>query len=101
MAQKTITMKAWIKLTRKDTSPNNRATNGPSPGGVAAELGITRQAVHQAIERGDLDAWRIVDDSTGRLRAIVIPYEAVLRYKEIRAIQGRRNGVQLHLLHGA
>jgi hypothetical protein len=33
--------------------------NGYSPGGAAAELGVTRAAVHRAIERGYLDAMRM------------------------------------------
>lgn len=32
---------------------------GMSPGGVASRLGITRQAVHLAMNRGDLDSYRM------------------------------------------
>jgi hypothetical protein len=99
MAMKTITLKDWMKLAKRDTPDNYRA-NGPSPGGVASELGLTRQAVHKAIERGDLDAWRVVDDSTGKLRAIIITGKSLERWKQLRAIQNRRKGVQLDMLHG-
>ncbi len=96
--QKTITLKDWLRKTRRETDdPSASKVQGPSPGGVAVELGITRQSVHQAIDRGDLDAWRVVDDSTGKLRAIIITAASLKRYKDLREIQGRRKGVQLSL----
>jgi hypothetical protein len=38
---------------------------GPSPGGAAAELGVSRQAVHRAIDRGTLDAWYVATPGEG------------------------------------
>lgn len=54
-----------------------------SPGPVAAELGITREGVYKLLERGRLDAIRLVSDR-GSLLALVIPDEAVERYRETR-----------------
>jgi hypothetical protein len=57
--------------------------NGPSPGGAAAELGMSRQSVHRAISRGTLDAWyvavgvrRVFDDFY-----IFVTAESIERYK--------------------
>jgi hypothetical protein len=46
---------------------------GHSPGKAAHLLGVSRQAVHQAIDRGTLDAFYVHDDNGGRLAWIVIP----------------------------
>ena len=92
MSAKVITFKAWMRLARKD-SPT---ANGPSPGGACVELGLTRQAIHKAIKRGDLDAWRIVDDASGRLRAIIIPQASLERYRALRALQNRPQARTLH-----
>jgi len=85
MAQIEMTMAEWAKRTRP-TRADHLRFNGYSPGHVAAELGITRQAVHQAIDRGDLDAVRIVGKD-GRLRAIVISQESINAFAALRAIR--------------
>jgi hypothetical protein len=54
--------------------------DGLSPGGVAAKLGISRQAVHDAINRGSMRAIRI-DDSQGNLLAIIIPQPEYQNYR--------------------
>lgn len=60
---------AWAKL------------NGASPGGVAAELGISRQAVHKAVHRGDLDAVIVRDDRTDELVLFMIPEPSLEAFK--------------------
>ena len=56
-----------------------------SPGPVAADLGVTREAVYDLIRRGRLDAIRFVSDGRrGRLLAILIPSGSVARYKATR-----------------
>lgn len=57
--------------------------NGWSPGYVAARLGITRQAVHNAITRGRLNAYRISESGSpgSPLRSIIIPEESVRAYE--------------------
>lgn len=59
---------------------------GPSPGGAAAELGISRQAVHLAIKRGDLDAMGCFRD--GRLMFYNVGLASLRRYKA--HLQARR-----------
>jgi hypothetical protein len=60
---------------------------GPSPGGAAGELGISRQSVHAAITRGSLDAW-YVDVGVPGVKDfyIFVTEESIERYKS----SGRR-----------
>jgi len=48
----------WQKMLEKAGAPR-ADLEGLSPGAAAAELGITRQAVHNAIARGRLEAIEI------------------------------------------
>jgi hypothetical protein len=61
---------------------------GVSPGGAAAELSISRQAVHRAIDRGTLDAWYVSE--TGEEHDsrcyVYVTDESIKRYKS----SGRR-----------
>ena len=57
---------------------------GPSPGGAAAELGVSRQAVHRAVLRGTLDAWYVPTGHSGYF--IYVTDESIKRYKK----SGRR-----------
>lgn len=71
----------WSKLTEAALGkPAWRQLNGPSPGGVAAILGISRQAVHKAVHRGDLDAV-VVYAPTGRLQMFMITEDSIEAFK--------------------
>lgn len=73
----------WQALT--DESDRERAKLlGWSPGGAAAELGVTRQAIHYAIRRGDLEAVMVTDDATGQLQMFMIPDASLQDYKRKR-----------------
>jgi hypothetical protein len=75
-------MRAWQKATAAALDkPLWGKLNGDSPGSVAAELGISRQAVHQAVHRGSLDAVIVVDDNSEELRLFMIPAESVEAFK--------------------
>lgn len=52
----TINTATWH---RKLQGPDSSEVNGYSPGGAAEELGISRQAIMQAISHGRLDAVRV------------------------------------------
>lgn len=54
--------------------------NGPSPGGAAAELGITRQAVHRAIKRDALQAYKL--SNHGKTVAIIVPSASIENYRQ-------------------
>jgi len=53
--------------------------NGYSPGGVAGRLGITRQAVHNAIKRDKLHAYKLTHN--GKMVAIIVPDSEVDHYR--------------------
>lgn len=63
MAIREIPLTRWYEI--MDGAEKNGAAevadihNGYSPGGAAAEMGISRQAIMAAIKRGSLDALRV------------------------------------------
>ena len=82
MAIRTMKMSAWQKATAAALGkPAWDNLNGYSPGGAAVELGMSRQAVHQAVRRGSLDAVIVNDDVTGELRLFMIPKPSIEAYK--------------------
>jgi len=79
MATTTMTLKAWGEAVH---GPRGRLDfNGYSPGGAAEALGITRQAVHQAVHRGTLDCLRLTDPN-GHLLAVIIPHSSLEHYRK-------------------
>lgn len=58
---------------------------GLSPGAAAVVLGISRQSVHRAIDRGTLEAHYVYSDDTGELAWITVPIHSLQEY-------ARRNG---------
>ena len=82
MAIRKMKMLAWQKATAAALGkPSWQALNGRSPGGVADELGVSRQAIHNAVHRGQLDAVLVVDDRTEELRLFMIPEPSLEAYK--------------------
>ena len=64
---------------------------GSSPGAVARELGISRQAVHKAIHAGHLDALMLYADN-GELAAFLIPPASVDAYRRRRELRLANTG---------
>lgn len=64
------------------TPSRRRHLLGLSPGGAAALLGISRQAVHRAIDRGTLRATYIHDDHTGELRSVTVDMDSLREYAD-------------------
>lgn len=77
---KKLTVRQWQKAT-SESEARLAELSGTSPGGAAAELGITRQAVHKAIRRGDLDCVIVNDDRTGKLVMFMIPDASLKSFK--------------------
>lgn len=71
-------MKQWQQLVEAG-DPVVQNLSGPSPGGAASELGITRQAVHEAIRRGSLDAVAVYQGA--KLLHYTIPHASLEAYK--------------------
>lgn len=83
MSLRKINWQRWEKLTAE--SDRQRAELlGWSPGGAAAQLGISRQAVHKAIHRGDLDAVMVLRED-GKLSAFMIPDASLKAFAEKRS----------------
>lgn len=87
MAIRKMTLERWQKATAAamDKPAELERLNGTSPGGVAAELGISRQAVHELMQRGRLDAVYVID-KRGKLLMILIPPSAVAEYLRTRRL---------------
>lgn len=64
-----------------DTPTQNRSA-GPSPGGAAAELGVTRQAVHKLIRSGDLEAMGVYEGR--KLLFYIVDPASLASYRERR-----------------
>ena len=79
MALRKMNMARWEKLSTEIDMQRAKLL-GWSPGYAASYLGITRQAVHKAIHRGDLDAL-IINDDEGKLAAFMIPDESLQAFK--------------------
>lgn len=88
MALRKVSMKRWESLVTESDHARAKLI-GWSPGGAAGQLGISRQAVHKAIHRGDLDAV-IVNGDDGKLQAFMIPDESLQAFAARRA--QRRTG---------
>jgi len=83
MAIRKVNMRRWHQLV-EETDRHRAELLGWSPGGAAAELGISRQAVHAAIRRGDLDAV-VINGDDGKLRAFMIPDASLKAFAERRS----------------
>lgn len=95
MAIRKMTLVRWQKeletaLENGDAAEVD-ALQGSSPGAVAASLRISRQAVHEAIHRGNLDAIVLTGGHRPRQRplAILIPSASVAAYRRVRAERKR------------
>lgn len=85
MAIKRMQVKRWEQLTDAGEATVQDLSYGPSPGAAAAELGISRQAVHQAIRRGDLEALAVYRGT--RLLFFTISKSSLERFKQIRTLR--------------
>jgi hypothetical protein len=54
--------------------------NGYSPGGAAAELDMTRQGIHKAVDRGLMKGFRVMRG--GSLMMLLIPQREIDHYRE-------------------
>lgn len=63
-------------------TPTQNLSAGPSPGGAASELGVTRQAIHKLIRTGDLEAMGVYEGR--KLLFYVVDPTSLAAYKERR-----------------
>lgn len=79
MAYRVMDFGRYVKLWESTPADRLDEVSGFSPGYVAARLGISRQAVHMAINRGRMKAFKIVREAS--LVAIIIPAAEIERYQ--------------------
>lgn len=84
MALRKISLRRFEKACAESERTRAELLGGFSPGYAAARLGISRQAVHKAIHRGDLDAV-IVNGDDGKLVAFLIPETSIEAFAARRA----------------
>lgn len=82
MAVQKMTMKEWEGLVTK-SERHHAELLGDSPGGVAGQLGCSRQFVHSLIKRGLLDAVAVYEGR--QLAMYMIPQRSIDAYKAKRA----------------
>lgn len=83
MAYKHVTIEQYQKELWALPDDQKDLVNGWSPGFVAARLGITRQAVYQAIKRDKLHAYRISETGKpqSRLLSLIITEASVREWQ--------------------
>jgi hypothetical protein len=79
MAVRKMNMKRWKQLVEASQGKSHDV-QGDSPGGVAARLGCTRQAVHRLIKRGTLDAVAVYDGD--ELAFYIVPEASLAAYQQ-------------------
>lgn len=80
MAMRVMTMREWTETIHLAPAEQKAEVIGVSPGGAANMLGISRQAIHNAIHRDTLDATKVVTE-TGKLISINITLSELDRYR--------------------
>lgn len=76
-----LTFEEWSKIFESVSDEERDEWNGPSPGGAAGELGVSRQRVHQLLAKGKLNGIEFVEKD-GSFRAFTVTDASIRRYKE-------------------
>ena len=88
MAVLQMTYQAWREAL--DAAYGKRAFHeyiGPSPGGAAGELGISRQRIHQLVDSGKLDMIKLSHAPDGEITAYMITDASIDRLRSTRAME--------------
>lgn len=81
MAWLTVTLDEFTEHQHRHGDDPAKTWSGLSPGGACGKLGLTRPAIHQAVERGTLEGIRVERDG-GQLAMLFIPERAIDQYRE-------------------
>jgi len=76
-----LTFEEWSKVFESVPEDERDEWNGPSPGGAAGDLGVSRQRIHQLLSQGKLNGIELVDDD-GSFRAFTVTKASIRRYQE-------------------
>lgn len=77
---------------------SNPGLCGPSPGGAAGALGISRQAVHAAVKRGSLDMVRLKEPG-GKGPYLYITQASIERHRKKGGRPGPAPGFRQRAVH--
>jgi hypothetical protein len=89
MAVQRYTLSQWLKLVRKCSPVGDRFAeiSGPLIPTVCDELGITKQAVHNAIERDRLDAIAITTNDGSKIAYYMVTDASLAKFRVNRNVQ--------------
>lgn len=89
MGIRRMTYEAWGEvLAQTHAQPSEYAKYmGSSPGGAAAELGVTRQRIWQLLKEGKLDLLLLADNKDAKVSAWIIPNASVERYRKSKPME--------------
>lgn len=78
----TLKISLWglLLAEKRDDRAHQKKWNGPSPGGAAGDLGVSRQRIHQLLSKGILESITLTDYA-GRKVALIVTDESIERYK--------------------
>lgn len=79
-----IHLRADRSMEKQFSRIGERCHYGPSPGGAAAILGMSRQSVYRAIQRGALKAYRVYYPNTDKDPMVFIDSASLDLYKDLR-----------------
>lgn len=89
MAMRRMTFEQWgerLATTHADPSEYSRWM-GSSPGGTAADLGVTRQRIWQLLKEGKLDLLLLADNKDSKVSAWIIPSASIERYRKSKPME--------------
>jgi hypothetical protein len=92
VAKTVMLMRDWQREIAGGTPQTLDDFGGPSPGGAACELGVSRQRIHQLLKEGKLDAIYLRD----HLGAV--PNVVMITSTSIKRFLASKPGVQVALL---
>ena len=88
MAKRTMLLREWMLLCAELGSQNRLeeldVIGGPSPGGAAAELEVSRQRIHQLIAEGKLDVIELRETAWALPHVVMITSASLRRWKSSR-----------------
>lgn len=89
MAMRRMTFEQWgerLATTHADPSEYSRWM-GSSPGGAAADLGVTRQRIWQLVKEQKLDLLLLADNKDSKVSAWLIPQSSIDRYRKSKPME--------------
>jgi hypothetical protein len=89
MAMRRLTFEQWGELLATSHGQPSEYSRwmGSSPGGAAADLGVTRQRIWQLLKEGKLDLLMLADNRDAKVSAWLIPQGSIERYRKSKPME--------------